>query len=385
MASTPSASLQYDTDIFTNYVPDLKNPTGPPQVIQSYTINIHCFDAKGVPVTGGSLLIQASASTIVNLNGKTVMLTVNPSRYALDITGEIGLIVPSTGLQSPSYTFSYLKDQSGTSLNLPITTIDPSRKALAAFENITTGAQLKSLPGRAGTTLYANTSPPSDSDLNTAAKAFQDLSQAAKTLPLTSTDVQNALDAVAKAPLPNDGWPSNNIQLPDNALTDPQGALNSAAAQAAHNAAEQTRQLQMNLLKNLKIGSTQVKAGAVTTPAPPHIGKGIPLAEHTQVKSASIGSFFSNIGHDIKNEGDKGVDWATNTEKGIEGTLQRTTDNVEHKVKSAGDPSGWIINAASESTHYLTQRPRFGISYINILQKPHGRIALSLPIKCGIL
>lgn len=192
MASTSSASVQYDTDIFTNYVADPKDPTGNPQAIQSYTINLQVFDAKMVPMTDASLLIQASSPSIVSLNGQNVMLSVQPFRYALDFSGEIGMIIPSTGMSSPSYTFSSLKDKGGNAVNMPVTTIDPSRKALTAFENIKTGAQLKTTPGRAGSTLYAGTTPPADSDLNAAAKAFSDLAAAAKSMPSTPANVQSA-------------------------------------------------------------------------------------------------------------------------------------------------------------------------------------------------
>lgn len=192
MAGVSSAYLQYDSDIFTNYVQDPKDPVGSPQTVQSYTINLQCLDVKAAPMAGASVLIQTSAPAIANLNGTTVMLSTHPYRYALDVTGELGIIAPATGLSSPSYTFSYLKDQKGNSINMPVTTIDPSRKALAQFESIKTGGQLKSAPGRAGTTLYANKSPPPDADLDAAAKTFQDLSTAAKNLPTRPANVQTA-------------------------------------------------------------------------------------------------------------------------------------------------------------------------------------------------
>jgi hypothetical protein len=195
-ATAPAAAavgpprLAYDTDIMTNYLPGAT--ASAPQVVQSHTLNVQCFDSRNSALQNASLLMQSSTPVSVHINGTPVSLSATPIRYALDWNGELCIIVPSTGITTPTYTFSNLQDQNGVNLTLPITTIDPSAKALKNFETIKTGNDLKTTPGRSGKTLYDGKTPPSDADLDAAAQTFNDLAAASKTLPGTPPAVLSA-------------------------------------------------------------------------------------------------------------------------------------------------------------------------------------------------
>lgn len=190
MASNTTAYLHYDTEIMTNYIQDSSSTSSASPEVQTYTINVQCFDGQDIAIPGSSVLIQTSSPIDVHLNGEIESLSITPIRYAFDETGEICILAPSTGLTTPTYTFSTLQDVNGKALNLPITTIDPSSKVLKQFQSIQTGSDLKTKPGRWGTTLYAGkTSTPSDTDLNAAAKMFNDMSSASATMPTTPPEV----------------------------------------------------------------------------------------------------------------------------------------------------------------------------------------------------
>ena len=131
-----------------------------------------------------------------------------PVRYAFDVTGDICIIAPSTGVTTPTYTFCCVKDAMGNVVDMPITTINPSQKALQPFQKIQTGADLRTTPGRSGTTLYANNSaPPPDDHLDAAAKMFKDLSSAVTTLPGTPP----AILSIGIKPLFDRGLPLMHI------------------------------------------------------------------------------------------------------------------------------------------------------------------------------
>jgi hypothetical protein len=199
VAVNPTAHLQYDSEIMTNYIQGGSPQTdSAAQEVQSYTLNIQCFDTNNLVLPGASVLIQASTPIDVHLNGQSVSLSVSPIRCAFDATGDICIIASSIGLTTPTYTFSNLKDVHGKIINMPITTIDPSKKVLNQFTNIQSGNDLKSTTGRSGKTLYSGVTPPPDSDLDAAAKMFKDLSSASATMPSTPPAV-----LTTRIPLPH--------------------------------------------------------------------------------------------------------------------------------------------------------------------------------------
>jgi hypothetical protein len=186
VVANPTARLQYDSEIMKNYMPGSSSQTASTaEEVQSYTINIQCFDANSLVLAGASVFVQSSSPTEVHLNGQPVSLSVSPIRCAFDATGDICIIASSTGLSTPTYTFSNLKDIHGSIISMPITTIDPSKKVLNQFTSIQSGNDLKNRTGRSGKTLYSGATPPPDSDLNAAAKTFKDLSSASVTMPST--------------------------------------------------------------------------------------------------------------------------------------------------------------------------------------------------------
>lgn len=167
------------------------------------------------------------------------------------------------------------------------------------------------------------------------------------------------VDDLAKAPLPNDGWPTNDIKLPANAMADPQGALTSVALQAARIAQEKARQLQLDMFKKI-FGHSVIKLSAANAkPQAAVPTTTVSVASNTQMngpadvvfsaQSISVGGIIG----DIKNGANKGIDGLKDGGKAIEGTFQKTTDGVEHLVKKASDAAGWVLDQASKSTQQL--------------------------------
>jgi hypothetical protein len=82
VAVNPTAYLQYDSESVTNYIQGPSSQTvSAAQEVQSYTINIQCFDANSLVLPSASVLIQTSSPIDVHLNGQSVSLSVSPIRH----------------------------------------------------------------------------------------------------------------------------------------------------------------------------------------------------------------------------------------------------------------------------------------------------------------
>lgn len=91
------------------YAPSKLTPTEVP----SYTVTIHAMDAVSMPLDYGSILISASSSISVTVNGRNILLTQVPSWFDCDESGSLGLIIQTDSLGSPVFRIESLKTKEG--------------------------------------------------------------------------------------------------------------------------------------------------------------------------------------------------------------------------------------------------------------------------------
>lgn len=403
-----SATMIYDTDILTNYLPGATTAAATP--VKSYTINTQFYDYASNKIGNGSVLVQSSTPSTVYVNGKSVALNVTPIRFLLDYSGELCIIAPATGLTTATYTFSNVKDENGTPKVLSGTTVDPSKKALKVFGTIKTGDQLQNTPGRSGKTLFVGKTVPSSGDLAAAAQTFTDLAAASNTMPATPPQVQTArkyrvniliqlassliyctiVNNLSTNPLLNDGWPagtsvpktlSQQMQANAPATSKPPTAAALSVSKAAVTSSSFIHQ--QNVAKAIATLTapqpTPSTDDDLYIPAP--TAKKTTAGPHIVQKSAfgdalgTISSGVSNTGSTLSGGVSQGVSvvggglsqgastvgggltqvgstiagGVTSTVSSLEGTYQTSADGVQRFYKKASDAAGWVLDASSKS------------------------------------
>lgn len=114
-----------------------------PTELKSYTVTIKASDADKRPLSNGSVLISATASVSVILNGQNTLLTRVPSWYDCDQGGSLDFIVPSDSLGSQGLRIESLKNQTGDILDFDYTEYDPAAKPMAKLAQKLASLELK--------------------------------------------------------------------------------------------------------------------------------------------------------------------------------------------------------------------------------------------------
>jgi hypothetical protein len=155
--------------------------------IKSYTFKISVSDEAKRPLRNGLLNVTASSDITAYVNGRVYNIASGGSWIPIDVAGESSLIVPTAGLSGRSLTISGIKDAQGKALAMavPSVVIDPSIKAMAAFEAITADTDLSKLTTKSGKSVWggiAEKDKPSSDDLKQAAKCFSRMKEAKEDL-----------------------------------------------------------------------------------------------------------------------------------------------------------------------------------------------------------
>lgn len=151
--------------------------------IKSYTFKISTLDEAKRPLRNGRLNVTASSDTTAYVNGRLYNIASGGSWIPVDATGETALIVPTATLSGRSLTITGVQDGQGKDIRMAASNvlIDPSIKAMSAFESITADTDLSKLTTKSGKSVWegmAEKDKPSSDDLRSAAKCFAKMKEA---------------------------------------------------------------------------------------------------------------------------------------------------------------------------------------------------------------